>query len=365
LFHFINVTNPHDQLLVLVYIVCAFIPDIPRPVLSANGEQGAAKTTALKIIRSLVDPANPAIVSPPKDVNEMIQLASHNYVLLLDNLTYLQDWQSNAICRFVTADGFSKRSLYTNDEDFLYSFMRVVGLSGINQLATKPDLLDRSLIIKFERPTPDKRLTERELWSNFNFLKPRFFGTLLSVVSKTLEAVADITVDKPIRLVDFHQYATAAAIVMGYSPEFLNEALLSNNNRQNNEALEASGVAKSIMKFMDGKDEFSDSSNNLYSQLKEIAVQELSSTSFPKGSNWLWKKIVEVRPNLQEVGIICEHEDTQSAHSVIRIKNNGSHIPNKPEFTVDNPRAVLDEIDSFETDAGGGMEAFEAKKEVL
>lgn len=344
LFQFINITKPSDQLLLLVYLVCAFIPDIPRPILNSSGEQGSAKTTALKIIRSLVDPANPAMVSLPNDPREFVQMASHNYMLLLDNLTYLKDWQSDALCRFITGDGFSKRALFTNNEDFLYSFMRVIGLSGINQIATKADLLDRALIIKFERLESSNRVTERQLWKRFEELKPTLFSTLLTVVAKTLSVVDSIQLKNPNRLADFHQYAAAAAHSMGFTIEQLDDALKTNTDRQNREALEASGVAKTIVRLMDGRQEYTASSTELFNELKFIAQQELSTNQFPKGSNWLWKKIVEVRPNLQEVGIICQRDDTKSAHSIITIKNDGSHIPNtgQENSAVDDPFFELD-----------------------
>jgi hypothetical protein len=365
LFRFINVSDHYDQLLILVYLICAFIPNIPRPILSAHGSQGSAKTTGLKIIRELIDPSEPAIVSPPKDAKEFVQLASHNYVLLLDNLSFLTETQSDALSRFVTGDGYAKRSLFTDDDDFLYSFRRVVGLSGINQIATKPDLLSRCLIIKFERIAPEKRVTENALWKEFKLLKPKFFGALLTAVSKTLANINE-SETKFVRLADFHQYASAAADALGFSQSDLDFALSKNTDRQNEESLESSGVAKAIMRFMEGKDYFSGSSSLLYQELAEIAKNEFSKSNFPNGSNWLWKKIELVLPNLIEVGITCEHDTTKPAHSIIHISNSGSHIPNKPEqFVGDDPKVVLDSVDLFEPDASGGMEAFEARKEVV
>ena len=43
--------------------------------------------------------------------------------------------------------GFSKRQLYTDDDDIIYHFRRCIGFNGINLRATKADLLDRAIII--------------------------------------------------------------------------------------------------------------------------------------------------------------------------------------------------------------------------
>ena len=51
----------------------------------------------------------------------------------------------------MTSTGLSKRRLYTDDEDVIYRFRRCVGINGINIAATKPDLLERALILHLKR----------------------------------------------------------------------------------------------------------------------------------------------------------------------------------------------------------------------
>ena len=55
------------------------------------------------------------------------------------------------LCRAVTGSSFSKRALWTNDEDFYYNFKRNLGINGIDLAATKADLLDRSILMETER----------------------------------------------------------------------------------------------------------------------------------------------------------------------------------------------------------------------
>jgi hypothetical protein len=72
----------------------------------------------------------------------------------------------------VTGSRFSKRQLYTDDDDIIYSFKRCIGFNGINLVATKADLLDICLIIQLERIPKENRRKIEEIWKEFEKIKP-------------------------------------------------------------------------------------------------------------------------------------------------------------------------------------------------
>jgi hypothetical protein len=146
--------NLHDEdnradivLLVKCYIISLFIPGIPKPVLMPYGHQGAAKTSFMECIKRLIDPSIVKTLSFPRDVNELIQQLSHNYVAYYDNISRMNNWTSDQICRAVTGSGSTVRRLYTSDDDVNRSFKRCIVLNGVNLAASKPDLLDRGIPI--------------------------------------------------------------------------------------------------------------------------------------------------------------------------------------------------------------------------
>ncbi|MFQ6030994.1 MAG: hypothetical protein ACE5Q6_26310, partial [Dehalococcoidia bacterium] len=143
-----NVRDAEARLLLEVYLVAGLLSGIPLPVLLVHGEQGSAKTFLLKIIRSLLDPSSLATLAPPDNLREFVQQAAHHRTLYLDNLSYLSDWMSDALCRLCTGDGFSKRELYSDDDDIIYNLRGLGGITGINLVVSKPDLLDRALILR-------------------------------------------------------------------------------------------------------------------------------------------------------------------------------------------------------------------------
>jgi len=131
---FVNIKNEQEQLLFLVYAIAAFIPDFPHPILVLHGAQGASKTTALKMLKLLVDPSIIKTLSAPDSEREFVQLASHHYFFFFDNLFKLPNWLSDSLAKTSTGDGFSKRELFSDDDDVIYSFQRTMCIDGINQV---------------------------------------------------------------------------------------------------------------------------------------------------------------------------------------------------------------------------------------
>ncbi|OGM30870.1 hypothetical protein A2630_02635 [Candidatus Woesebacteria bacterium RIFCSPHIGHO2_01_FULL_44_10] len=319
---YVNLRDSQSQLLFLTYIPAALIPDIPRVILVCAGLQGSAKSTAMRVARSLIDPSSAELASPARDLIELGQTANHNFCLYLDNMSPLNDELSDALCRLVTGIGFAKRKLYTDDEDILFNQKVAIGLTGINVVAQKPDVLDRCLILNFERINDDERLEEEQFWKQFNEEKPLLLGALFDVLSGVLKHASEIALTRKPRMADYARYAAAAAIVLGETTESFLAAFGENTKRQNSASIESSSTAQVVLEFMSDRDEWEGASSELYGILKQVAekgnLQIGGAGGFPKAANWLWRKIKEVKPNLQSLGVevVCEEI---SANSVIRL----------------------------------------------
>jgi hypothetical protein len=177
---FTRVKSENDKLLVSVRQVDSLIPGHPHPVEAATGDQGAAKSLHQKLQKSLIDPSPTLTFGPPDNLREFVQQASHHWIIILDNLTSLLEWLSDALCRLCSGEGISKRELYSDDDDILYTMQRVVGLNGINLMVQKADLLDRTIILSLERVPDNERKEEKELWQSFEQAKPKLLGAVFS-----------------------------------------------------------------------------------------------------------------------------------------------------------------------------------------
>jgi hypothetical protein len=86
------------------------------------------------------------------------------------------------LCRLATGGGFSTRQLYTDSSELLLNVQRPVVINGIEELAQRADLLDRSVLLSLPRITDGMRRDEESLWSAFEAARPRLLGALLDAV---------------------------------------------------------------------------------------------------------------------------------------------------------------------------------------
>ena len=135
--------------------------------------------------------------------------AGHAY----DNMSRLTPAMSDALARLSTGGGFATRKLYSDAEEMTFTFARPVILNGIEDIATKPDPLERSLTL--ELPKVEKRQLEDVLWSGFKEARPRILGALLDAVAGALKNRHQVP-DLPWpRMADFARFVTAAESTLG------------------------------------------------------------------------------------------------------------------------------------------------------
>lgn len=313
-----------DLLLAIVALVAGFIPDFPHPILVLYGPQGAAKTTLARLFKELIDPSVIKTITMPDDIREFIQLVSHHWFIPFDNLTKLRDAFSDALCRAVTGDGFSKRELYSDDDDIIYEFQRFICLNGINLAVEKADLLDRSLIIGLERIT--KFEEEAVFWKRFEEAKPRLLGAIFDVLVKSLREKNNPLPAPTTRMADFMRWGCAIARALGCLPETFIEAYQNNIQRQNEEALEASPIAVSVLALMERKDIWEGTPTELLSEFNEWTEAlkiDTKSRMWPKDARWLWRRIQEAKTNLEANDIlVTRSRDSRRTITIQKIQKN-------------------------------------------
>jgi hypothetical protein len=319
LFDFIKITDADHQLLTAVWLVTALVPDIPHPVLVAHGPQGSGKSSACRIIRSMVDPSSLGTMSLPRHHNELVQKLAHHYVAPFDNIDNLSSSQSDTLCRASTGEGFSKRQLYTDDEDVIYSYRRCVILNGINIAATRADLLDRSILIGLDRIAPEKRREEEELEAAFEVAKPEILGGMFDVLSKAIRIRPEIKLKALPRMADFARWGCAIAQALGKPSKDFLDAYQRNIRQQNREVLDGQPVAAAVEVFMKNQEQWKGSPSELLEALEVVDAVDIKAKSWPKAPHILTRRLNEVQPNLAEVGIQVETGISLSHRRGIRI----------------------------------------------
>ncbi len=323
---FLNINNESEKLLFKTFAISAFIPNFPHPLLVIHGPQGSGKTTPLKLLKSLIDPSGLKTMSEPDNKREFVQLASHHSFIFLDNLSMLQEWLSDSLARASTGDGLSKRELYSDDEDIIYSLQRTVALNGINLVVSKADLLDRSILIGLERISEKDRRLEEEYWAEFEEQKPLILGAIFDCVSKALQEYPNIALTSLPRMADFTKWGCAITRGLGLPESDFLQAYYQKIGQQNDEALQASPVAQTILELMTDRDAWQGTPTELYDELYRIASRlkiDTNSRYWPKDPQWLYKRAQLVHSNLVEEGIRITRDEKSRPRMIYieRVKN--------------------------------------------
>ena len=265
----INIKGDQQKLLLKCYVISLFFPDIPKPIQMLYGEQGAAKTSEQEAIKDLVDPSPIPTSTFPRDINELVQKLMHNYVCFFDNISFIPPWISDQLCRAVTGSGFTKRELYSDDNDVIYNFRRCLGFNGINLAATKADLLDRGIITALERIPESKRLKDTVVKAKFAAIKPKLLGYIFDIVAKVLQVKKNGGIDIKVypRMADFAEIGEIISRCMGYQENEFLDVYHKNINILTEEAIEAHPVAIAIVRFMKAKSDWAGTVTQLYHEL--------------------------------------------------------------------------------------------------
>jgi hypothetical protein len=242
---FVNIREEDEASwrLLLAWLTQALRPKGPYPVLILQGEQGSAKSTVERLLRALVDPSTVPLRATPRNERDLIIAATNSWCAAFDNISNLPPWLSDAYCRPSTGGGFSARELCTDSEEVLFDATRPVILNGITDVATRPDLLDRGLIVTLPPIPEEKRRPEAELWRDFEKARPRILGALFDAVSGALGAVESVRLEGMPRMADFAVWATAAEESLGWEPGAFMDAYTGNRKEATESVLEADPVA--------------------------------------------------------------------------------------------------------------------------
>ena len=212
---FLNVDND-GWILITAFLVSALRPGLPCPILVAKGEQGAGKSTACRVISSLIDPRTSALRGAPREVRDLVAAARNSWLVCFDNLSHLPQELADAACRLATGGGFGGRELYSDYDEAVFDATRPLVFNAIPDLgATRPDFLDRALIIDFHDIKPELRRDERQFWREFEAARPRILGALLDAVALGLRKLPALALGQLPRMADFATWASACEDGLG------------------------------------------------------------------------------------------------------------------------------------------------------
>jgi hypothetical protein len=303
---FVNMTDD-DWVLFLAWLVTALRPTGPYPILCVQGEHGSGKSSACEIARGLVDPNSAALRSEPREPRDLMIASKNSWILGYDNISSIRAWQSDCLCRVATGGGFSTRTLYENYEETIFNAQRPIIVNGIEEIATRADLLDRCLLLNLPRIDQTRRRPKQELDRDFELAKPRILGALLTAVVAALQNLESTKLAGLPRMADFAQWATAAESGLGLvSGQFMNAYEASQENAAMT-ALDCSVIGKVLLEFAETLGSWKGTSTELLHALTELVDENVSrSKSWPVNARTLSGLVKRLAPTFREFGVQIE-----------------------------------------------------------
>lgn len=306
--NFVHVRD-EDWPLIVGFELMQLHPSGPYPVLVLCGEEGSTKSYGTCSLRNLTDPHAPPTRSIPKDVRDFAIAAQSNWCLALENLSYMPDWLSDALCRLATGSGYGTRRLWTDEDEKLFSTKRPCIVNGIPMLVKNSDLLSRSIVVTMPRLDPKEYRGERELNNLYAEAHARMLGGLLDVVVVALQNLPTVVLTEKTRMIDLLEWTEAAAPALGWERGEFTQRYLESRREHMNEIIGGSMVAEAVVAFVAlsiikaGETKWEGTYKDFDAKLIGALGSKYNEKKWPPDSTRLSNALTRLGPALRDQGI--------------------------------------------------------------
>ncbi|MFG3351554.1 ATP-binding protein [Streptomyces sp. NPDC048001] len=236
-----NFATAETESLALAWLIGCLEPSVPVPAPFLTGPQGAGKSTAGRMLVRIIEGMSGDLRRAPKDEENLITAVAAGWVTALDNLSHLAPDLSDLMCCIVTGAESIKRALFSDGDVVRSRYRRPLLLTGIDVGVIRPDLAERLLTLRLERPKI--RRTEAELWAEFADALPVILGSLLDLTVTVRAARADIPTD--LRMADFAHLCAQLDTATGFRTLHAYRASLDDLN---DDVIEGDLLAQTVLK---------------------------------------------------------------------------------------------------------------------
>jgi hypothetical protein len=296
--------NMDDQSWVIFkgFLVASMMPGFPHPILLIRGQQGSAKSTSAKMLVELADPSPSPLRAVPRSQDDFAIMAAGSCMFAMDNLSFIPEWLSDALCRAVTGDAWIKRANYTDGGLSVHSYQRTIVLTAIDVGAMRGDLADRILPVDLEPIPKRQRKEEKVLLADFYAARPRILGSLLDLVAETMKAMGATRPTELPRMADFGRVLAAMDHATGTNAF---QTYLQMTDTIAIEVTEGDEVAQALKSWVSG--DVKTYSDTATGWLRILTNQtERPSKFWPATPQHLSGRLKRLAPNLKLIGLEIE-----------------------------------------------------------
>lgn len=221
-----GVTADQQRRAIIVWLFALAFPDMmpTKPLLMIEGAPGSGKSLSLQLIQwMLLGDVKPLSISKSQE-DDFGVLILRNPIALLDNVDSYIEWVADKVCSYTTTGFFTKRRLYSDDEEVIIRPHSFIAVASKNPASfRREDVVDRSIIIRLERLQTFKR-AER-LIEDVKRDRSKLFGEYIYYVNAMVAAIrGGIQTENDAdgeqhRMGDYAALARIVGHVLGWEPE--------------------------------------------------------------------------------------------------------------------------------------------------
>ena len=306
LWELVRITDNPDRLVVATTLVKALVPGGTDPILAICGYAGSGKTTTANYLRSLIDPFTKGkVLSKLPESSENIAIhAQKRRILAIDNVSRITPDQSDFLCTVSTGGGVSKRQLHTDSDEVIHDVQNLVILTSIGNVVTKPDLLERSIVIDLTELTNDERESESSLTNIFDTNHALILGGLLNLTVAALDYRDTNKAPKYTRMTEFAHLGEGVNKKLEYAGCSIDTRLAAGKELAHEIAIDASPVASILKTWISNVEgAWTGTSSDLLNILKAQAKKSELAGSLPKTASSLSAELKKCETALRYFGI--------------------------------------------------------------
>ncbi|MFG0242225.1 MAG: hypothetical protein ACF8R9_05500 [Phycisphaerales bacterium JB054] len=333
----VNMPDDETWTLSIGWLVGAFRPTGPYGVLSVSGEQGSAKSTACKLFRGLIDPNFAPLRRLPKNERDLFIMAGNSWMAAFNNMSGIRPEMSDALCALATDGGFATRQLYADDEESIFSARRPVLLNGIDDPASRSDLVDRTISVSLRRIAEEDRRTEDQIMAEYERVRPGVLGALLDAVVSAIEHEHEVTFPTLPRMADLTIWATAAERGLGWEDSRFHSAFMGNRAESHQDVVAASPVGPPIVALVQAG-RFEGTATDLLKSLNQQRGDTPPPKEWPSNYSGMSAALKRLAPNLRAIGMsveLPERGQGRAKRRVIRLEYTGNQRTARAADDVD------------------------------
>lgn len=320
---FLALEDDADFYLAVGWLLVAMRPDAQYLMLQLTGIQGSGKTSKAQGLQRIFDPRETEISGAPKSEKDLYIKAHHAACLLFDNLTFIAEWLSDALCRMTTHGGFSDRKLYSDSDLVTYKGQRPIISTGISEVVYAGDLASRTITIDVPLLDDSKRVDEATLWPQFEAALPEILGAIYYGLSGALRNLGRVSLPENPRMMDAALWVEAAGEAFGWPKGAFVSAMAIGQKRAQIAMLESTAFGGALVKYLKTlPDGFEGTASKLLKEIERMprGLEEaaaLAGKKWPQTARAAGAAVSRLTPGIVALGGVVDMKRTSSERILV------------------------------------------------